>query len=98
MIAIQRGTIGRFPPMGVERMTEFKMLNASPVAMAKKEKIEYPFDTLQTGKCFTVPFHDDLSVTGLRNAASRAGKRLGCKFRVIKHDAPHNCYEVARVD
>lgn len=84
-------------------MTEFKIVDASPVALAvpepkeKKEEVKYPFDALLTGKSFVVPISEDLNVEALRNQASRAAKRMGCKFRVIKHGEPHNCYEVARV-
>lgn len=81
-------------------MTGFKIVDSSPAATAVSEakiKAAYPFEELSSGKSFLVPITDDLSEVGLRNAASRASKKYNCKFRVIKHAEPHNCYEVARI-
>lgn len=76
----------------------FAIVDSSPQAKEddkKQGRIEYPFDSLDVGKSFVVPF-SVVSESQIRMAVSRRNKKGPGKFRVIKHDAPNNCFEVAR--
>lgn len=77
----------------------FPIVESSPQAkteQTKPSRIEYPFDSLEVGKSFVVPF-SAASESQVRMAVSRRNKKDPGKFKVIKHGEPHNAYEVARV-
>lgn len=79
----------------------YQIVQSSPQAMAvsetaKKTTTNFPFEALEVGQSFLVPV-EDFAEQSIRNAASKAGKKLSRKFSVVKHPAPHNVFEIARV-
>lgn len=80
----------------------YQIVQSSPQAMNSNEAIErkstkdFPFDSLEVGQSFLVPLND-FAEQSVRNAASKAGKKLSRRFSVVKHSAPHNVFEVARL-
>ena len=79
----------------------YQIVQSSPQAMAtgetaKKTTTNFPFEALEVGQSFLVPV-EDFAEQSVRNAASKAGKKLSRRFCVVKHSAPHNLFEVARL-
>ena len=79
----------------------FQIVASSPKALAttevKRSSIEaFPFQQLEVGQSFLVPFNTVAEST-IRNNASKVGKKLSRKFSVVKHEDPHNVFEVARI-
>lgn len=71
--------------------------DAAKLAGEPKTKVEYPFDTLNVGQSFLVPFASGVVEGTLRMVVSRRNRRDKPKrYSVIKHEA-HSCYEVARI-
>lgn len=56
-----------------------------PIDSRYKAKYTFPFDELIKGFSFPVEFNEVSSLAVLRTTADRYGKKLGKKFRVIKH-------------
>lgn len=59
----------------------------------KASKYEFDWQNLQIGESWQIPMHV-IGFSNLQSRASKAGKQLGCVFKVIKHE---NVYEVGRV-
>lgn len=59
----------------------------------KARKFEFDWENLQIGESWQIPFHK-ITISNLQSRASKAGKELGCVFRVIKHET---VYEVSRI-
>ncbi len=79
----------------------YQIVQSSPQAMAtgktaKKTTTNFPFDSLEVGQSFLVPV-EDFAEQSVRNAASKAGKKLSRRFCVVKHSALHNVFEVGRL-
>ncbi len=79
----------------------YQIVQSSPQAMAtgetaKKTTTNFPFEALEVGQSFLVPV-EDFAEQSVRNAASKAGKKLSRRFCVVKHSAPHNVFEVGRL-
>lgn len=76
-------------------MEEF--LDPSPQAISTqggqfKRKYSFPFDRVPVGKSFAIPKDQIKNVNVLRSMATRFGKSLKRKFRVIDHG--ENGFEV----
>lgn len=56
---------------------------------------KYPFDALEIGAAFTVPFSENNELS-IRQLKIRYGKKLKRSFTVIKHNE-HQLIEVARI-
>lgn len=77
----------------------YPIVESSPKALDVAEDYKassMPFDKLEVGKSFLIPL-DQLKEQSVRNAATKAAKKLGWKFSVVKHEEPNNVYEVARI-
>ncbi len=79
----------------------YQIVQSSPQAMAtgetaKKTTTNFPFEALEVGQSFLVPV-EDFAEQSVRNAASKAGKKLSRRFCVVKHSALHNVFEVGRL-
>ena len=79
----------------------YQIVQSSPQAMAtgetaKKTTTNFPFEALEVGQSFLVPLND-FAEQSVRNAASKAGKKLSRRFCVVKHSALHNVFEVGRL-
>lgn len=78
-------------------MTQF--FDNSPAAVAKRVGRvglqKYPWNTVPAGKSFAV-VRNDIKFNVLRSLASRTGKKLNRKFRVIDHK-DNGPYEVAHL-
>ena len=79
----------------------YQIVQSSPQAMAtgetaKKTTTNFPFEALEVGQSFLVPV-EDFAQQSVRNAASKAGKKLSRRFCVVKHSALHNVFEVGRL-
>ena len=79
----------------------YQIVQSSPQAMAtgetaKKTTTNFPFEALEVGQSFLVPV-EDFAEQSIRNAASKAGKKLSRRFCVVKHSALHNVFEVGRL-
>lgn len=78
-------------------MTEFFDNSSAAVTMRVGRGVgerKYPWDTVPAGKSFAV-VRDDIKFSVLRSLASRTGKKLGRKFRVVDHGS--GPYEVAHL-
>ena len=67
---------------------------ASPAAKVTEKK--YPWKSLQLGYSFKVAT-DECSFKSLQNYASRMGKKLGRRYRVVNHGLEIG-YEVAYIE
>ncbi len=79
----------------------YQIVQSSPQAMAtgetaKKTTTNFPFEALEVGQSFLVPV-EDFAEQSVRNAASKAGKKLSRRFCVVKHSALYNVFEVGRL-
>ena len=79
----------------------YQIVQSSPQAMAigetaKKTTTNFPFEALEVGQSFLVPV-EYFAEQSVRNAASKAGKKLSRRFCVVKHSALHNVFEVGRL-
>ena len=79
----------------------YQIVQSSPQAMAtgetaKKTTTNFPFEALEVGQSFLVPV-EDFAEQSVRNAASKAGKKLSRRFCVVKQSALHNVFEVGRL-
>ncbi len=80
----------------------YQIVQSSPQAMnsgevkKKHSTASFPFEKLEVGQSFLVPL-EDFAEQSVRNAASKAGKKFERKFSVVKHSAPHNVFEIARI-
>jgi hypothetical protein len=63
----------------------------------KPSRGKYPLAAMNVGTCFLIPQDKVTSELSLRNMISRRAKRMQIKCCVIKHNAPDNCYEIARI-
>jgi hypothetical protein len=61
-----------------------------------KKKHNFDWEGLEIGKSFNVKI-DEIELKHLKSMASKQGKRLGKRFRVIKHSNEIG-YEVGRLD
>ena len=70
------------------RKTMLKEVDSSPamLSQASDNRKKYPWDTLAIGKSFIVP-HSDIKYETLYKYASRMGKKLGKRFKVVNHAA-----------
>ena len=80
----------------------YQIVQSSPQVMNINEATErkltkdFPFNSLEVGQSFLVPLND-FSEQSVRNAASKAGKKLSRRFCVVKHSALYNVFEVGRL-
>lgn len=77
----------------------YPIVESSEKALTAAEEEKHtamPFESLEVGKSFLVKV-SELKEQTVRNAASKANKKLARKFKVVKHGEPHNVYEVARI-
>lgn len=77
---------------------EFKIVESSPEAKAFVDtggKIKYPFDQLEEGKSFIVPFAE-ANEDSLKVQCSKWSKKTGNKFVLLKHEK-YGMFEVHRV-
>lgn len=75
----------------------YRILPSSPEATTEKTKKtthKYPWKTINVGESFLVPPTEVVKFSTLYNSASKMGKKLGKRFRVIQHDIG---IEVARL-
>ncbi len=75
-------------------MDETKFFDSSPAAKQVLSRTKYPWTQVPVGKSFPIP-KANISLKTLRSLASKTGKDLGKRFRVIDHDGEF--YEVARL-
>lgn len=68
-----------------EKLTKFE---------PRKPKRNYPWEKLKCGQSFAIP-KSEIKLETIRPIASKKGKQLGKKFKVVEHD---NLYEVGRVE
>ena len=76
---------------------KYQVLPSSPQATTEKTKKtthKYPWKILNVGESFLVPPTEVVKFSTLYNSASKMGKKLGKRFRVIQHDIG---IEVARL-
>lgn len=67
-----------------------------PIA-SSMQRGKFPIALMNVGTCFIVPQSKVRNEIVLRNMVSKRAKRLNIKLTVIKHNAPDNCYEIARI-
>lgn len=68
---------------------------SSPKMLAKKaNKYGFDWENLQIGGSWKIS-PQEITFSNLQSRASKAGKELGCVFKVINHD--ENIYEVSRI-
>jgi hypothetical protein len=73
-------------------MKDFNFFDSSPAAKQVIARTKYPWTQVPVGKSFPVP-KANISLKTLRSLASKTGKDLGKRFRVIDHEG--DVYEVA---
>lgn len=72
-------------------------LDPSPTALNAQghhfsKKYKFPFDKVPVGKSFQIQLTEVSSIHTLRTLATREGKRLGTKFRVINHGTVYEVF------
>lgn len=83
-------------PQALAKITDEARKSAVPADTSNADKkLKLPFDFLQIGECFCVPF-DEASESSLRVTSTNKGKKLQRKFTVIRHKN-YACFEVARI-
>lgn len=87
-----------YPPRKCSRRAaEFVTTEVDQFGVRSAEDIhastKYPFEMLELGECFVVPY-DHVKPSTIRVAASRA--HYGKRFRVLQHD-DKLVYEIVRV-
>lgn len=61
------------------------------------KKYNFPFAEVPKGKSFSVPKEAVKNLNVLRTTASRMGKRMAKKFKVIEHETEYEVYCVPDV-